>query len=740
MAVTGTVPGFLEKLGRIIRDPAIRYGLKFGLAGSVAVFIALYARLQEPTWALFTVFVLMTAQYVGAIAEKSIFRIIGTIVGAVIGYLLTASLQQDPLIYLPLIGIVVGASTAMFGQARYPYAFLLCGMTTVVVASNGLQNPDNSWLFMVWRIQEVSLGIIVTLVVQSVVWPRFARTEFLENMRHGFRDVSGCLSAILSATTPTEAAAAAARAGLFPERITTLRRLLEFGARESQHFRDRLPTYYELTECQSRIAAAIATLREPINPSSPYSGVLAGEIPEFHHAILAALDDLGDPASTRASRAACKNAVVSAMERIAAGLLTFRNTRAIQEIAAEEALRFSIRVLAFEEIQKFISRAHGFLDSLPDDPLQKSKEVKSQPFVWPPTFWIHTGIKSGVAIILALLIEDWLNPPGATMFALGTWVFTALNAASPGGQGDRRAFHFMVVSIASLLVLSLILLAGRPLLSSYAVMNTVIFTWLFLWGYLSYSEKGVTIPMQLAMLCIVGILGLNGQQPISFQQIVEFFFGMALALVLSSLIQRLLWPSLPQWEIRSRLVELAGISRAILRDGPDALPVNQRIRLALIPGEVAQRTRYIHPPAFQPGEGERLTKLLSCLYRIASHLSVTTRRLDPILSEKNNAGDLDALRLLEQQIDRVLASILTAFATNRPPAGGKSALVQAVDSFRQHMAELRLRMIATAVPPLTAIQALGFAERYCLAADEASESVDAMASIDMSSINGDHAL
>jgi hypothetical protein len=298
----------------------------------------------------------------------------------------------------------------------------------------------------------------------------------------------------------------------------------------------------------------------------------------------------------------------------------------------------------------------------------------------------------------------------------------------------------MVVSIASLLVLSLILLAGRPLLSSYAVMNTVIFGWLFLWGYLSYSEKGVTIPMQLAMLCIVGILGLNGQEPISFQQVVEFFFGLALALVLSSVIQRLLWPSLPQWEIRSRLIELAGISRSILHDGPEALPANQRIRLALIPGEVAQRTRYIHPPAFRPGEGERLTLLLSCLYRIAGHLSVTTRRLDSILSDKDNARDLDALRSLEQQIDRVLASILTAFATNRPPAEGTSALKQALDAFRQRMAEFRLRMIANAVPPLTTIQALGFAERYCLAADEAAESVDAMASIDLFSINGDCAL
>src|SRR6187431_2666693 len=99
----------------VFYDPAFRYGLKFGLAGVLAVFIALLIRLQMPTWALFTVFVLMIAQYVGAIAEKSFFRIVGTIVGGVLGYLVTAAFEQQPLMFLPIVGLVVAASTAMFG-------------------------------------------------------------------------------------------------------------------------------------------------------------------------------------------------------------------------------------------------------------------------------------------------------------------------------------------------------------------------------------------------------------------------------------------------------------------------------------------------------------------------------------------------------------------------------------------------------------------------------------------------
>ena len=42
----------------------------------------------------------MLAQFVGAVAEKAVMRVIGTVIGGVIGYLLTASLEQQPVLYL----------------------------------------------------------------------------------------------------------------------------------------------------------------------------------------------------------------------------------------------------------------------------------------------------------------------------------------------------------------------------------------------------------------------------------------------------------------------------------------------------------------------------------------------------------------------------------------------------------------------------------------------------------------
>ena len=50
--------------------------------------------------------------------------------------------------------------------------------------------------------------------------------------------------------------------------------------------------------------------------------------------------------------------------------------------------------------------------------------------------------------------------------------------------------------------------------------------------------------MQITLLATVGALGLNAQQPVTFQSIMGVYFGVVLGLTLSALVQRLLWPVL----------------------------------------------------------------------------------------------------------------------------------------------------------------------------------------------------
>jgi uncharacterized membrane protein YccC len=726
----------------VLTDPAFRYGLKFGLAGVLAVFLALLIRLEEPTWALFTVFVLMIAQFVGAIAEKSVFRIIGTVVGALLGYTLTASLQQQPWVFLPLVGLIVAFCTAMFGQSRYPYAFLLCGMTLTVVVSNGLGNPDFSWRYALWRIEEVTLGILVAILVQSLIWPRFARQEFVHSVQEAFGDLRDCFSVSARAVFLGGDPAAARQAEDFPARITTLRGLLDFGARESQYFRDRLPTYFELTTCLSRIAAAIATLSKSLPAGSFYQTEVRAEHGGVHEALAAALDDLASPQSQARSRAACRERLQAALQVLEDRLIALRADPRLFALPVDEASAFGLHLLAIYEIREQILRSYELLDSLPTEPGEFRHQREPEPFLSPvpPPFWIRSGIKSAVAVILALVIDNWLNPPGGAMFVLGAWVMTSLNATSPGGRGDWRAFHFVVYSTVVIGLVSLILLAVRPLLSSYAVMNTLLFTWLFVWGYVSFRIRGMTIPMQLAMLMIVGILGLNGQEPISFQDIVNFFFGLVLALLLSALIQRLIWPSLPQWELRNRLLELLGLSRRLLENGPSALPLWQRTRMALIPGEAGTRIARLGSPVLPTGEQDRLRDYLGIVRRVGVELAVSAGRLPGLVPAEASETYQAELRDLESEFRRHLLAHEVGLREAVPPEIDPAPLQAQLKKWQQTIASVRAWLLHHDWPVIEAIHIVGLSARYAEAGRALLDAREAAGRLRLAHYMGDYVL
>lgn len=704
-----------SSLRDILLDGRFFYAVKFGLAGILAVFIALYYRLPDPTWALFTVIVLMVAQYVGAIAEKSFFRIVGTIAGGLIGYFLTASLEQNPVIYLLLIGIVVSFCTAMFGQSKYPYAFLLCGLTTVVVTSNGLANPDNSWQYMLVRTEEVCVGIVATMIIQCLFWPRYARTEFSTSSRAAFLDLRDCFTASSRIFLGPGDPAATARAENFPARITGLRALLDFSGRESHAFRERLPTYFEITSCLSRIASAIVTLGDTLPANSLYRAAIAESTDALHLALAESLGDLGSPDSTAASRKAHREALGVAFTAVENQLAALRSNPALFTVAPGEAMTLGLHLLALDDIRSQIHRAHALIDSLPLNPLERSREL--EPFVSPipPRFWIFSGIKSGIAVVIAMILYNWLHPPGGTMLVLGSWVFTATNASSPGGQGDRRTFHYAIASIFAVLVLSIILIAASPMLSSYAVMNVIIFTWLFVWGYLSYTTRGMTIPMQVGMLAVVGILTLNGQQPVPFQSIAGFFFGIASSTLVASTVQRCFWPSLPQWEMRDRFTEFLQTCRSLLEQGPDHIPLWRKVRIALIPGEISQRVSVLHQPICPADEPQRLSDYLHTLQRIGSHLVVTAGKLDALLPPEDSERGRALIRKFEATLSEHLSAHERSMRDTKPLPPEAIPLRPLIEDWQTWVKELRAGMIARQAPVLDIVRVMGLSGRYELA-------------------------
>src|ERR1700757_4332894 len=173
----------LSPFSDVFSDLRVRYGIKLSLASLLSLYVALVLRLEHPNWAVLTTLVMMNSHYVGSTSLKAILRCVGTIAGAFLGIWLVDSYTSTPVLFLPCIFIILGVAVYKFGQypgSQAPYAYYLVGLTTLSVATYGIQDPSDVWRTGLNRALEILDGSLSSLLVTSIIWPRYAREEFFE--------------------------------------------------------------------------------------------------------------------------------------------------------------------------------------------------------------------------------------------------------------------------------------------------------------------------------------------------------------------------------------------------------------------------------------------------------------------------------------------------------------------------------------------------------------------------------
>src|ERR1700736_2126559 len=183
MPVSTKLATLLPWFPDIFSDLRVRYGIKLSLAAILSLYVALVLRLEHPNWAVLTALVMMNSHYVGSTSLKAILRCVGTIAGAFLGVWLVGSYTSSPVLFLLFIFIILGIAVYKFGQypgSQAPYAYYLVGITTLTVATYGIQDPSEAWRIGLNRALEILVGSLSSLAVTSVIWPRYAREEFFE--------------------------------------------------------------------------------------------------------------------------------------------------------------------------------------------------------------------------------------------------------------------------------------------------------------------------------------------------------------------------------------------------------------------------------------------------------------------------------------------------------------------------------------------------------------------------------
>jgi uncharacterized membrane protein YccC len=149
--------------------PALLFGVRLAVAVSLALLTAFYLQLETPSWAG-TSAAIVCQPIVGSSLFKGVFRMIGTVVGAVAAVILTAMFPQDRGEFL--FGMLLWVSLCSFVSTLLrnfaAYAAMLAGYTLIIIVSTSITAPDQVFEAAISRASEICIGIVCGTLVTAL--------------------------------------------------------------------------------------------------------------------------------------------------------------------------------------------------------------------------------------------------------------------------------------------------------------------------------------------------------------------------------------------------------------------------------------------------------------------------------------------------------------------------------------------------------------------------------------------
>jgi uncharacterized membrane protein YccC len=167
------------------------FALRNWLASMLALYIAFSFQIDSPVWAWLTVWI-VAQPTPGMMLSKSLYRVIGTIVGAILGIVLIALFAQTPeLFVLALALIVAGCTVASNILTNFrAYATVLAAYTAGIIASDAINTPDQIFFIAMARASCILIGIASAIVVTSIFAPHHSEETVREKLLSLLKDAS----------------------------------------------------------------------------------------------------------------------------------------------------------------------------------------------------------------------------------------------------------------------------------------------------------------------------------------------------------------------------------------------------------------------------------------------------------------------------------------------------------------------------------------------------------------------
>ncbi|WP_053062452.1 FUSC family protein [Photobacterium aquae] len=160
--------------------------IKVATALTLAIVSALWLGWDKPYWAAFAVIVMAATETSGHSLKKGRHRILGTLLGVGMAFVLVGSFAQQPLHFLLCYTAFAALCVYQQTNPRNGYAWSIGLMVATLVIVMGKLSGDLTFTIAVLRIQETVLGVFCFTLVFSLMWPASSRIVLFDTLKGYF--------------------------------------------------------------------------------------------------------------------------------------------------------------------------------------------------------------------------------------------------------------------------------------------------------------------------------------------------------------------------------------------------------------------------------------------------------------------------------------------------------------------------------------------------------------------------
>jgi len=166
-----------------IQAASFIFSLRTFAAAMLALYVSYVIDLSQPVWAFMTVYVI-SAPFLGMVRSKAVYRIFGTLAGAVFCVATIPNLVDAPVILVLTIVCWIGGClylSIIDGTPR-SYAFMLAGYTTALIGFPSVNTPQNMFDIALSRTEEIGLGILCVQLMSTLPFQQHAGNALLAHI------------------------------------------------------------------------------------------------------------------------------------------------------------------------------------------------------------------------------------------------------------------------------------------------------------------------------------------------------------------------------------------------------------------------------------------------------------------------------------------------------------------------------------------------------------------------------